>query len=429
MTILTISQAQAYAHQAGFSGNYQVDLGGSPQQVIVAIAMAESGLNTAAVNTKDPNGGSYGILQINGIHFHGQTTKVCALNPLCAMQFGYSLYKAQGFQPWSTFTNGKYKQNMSAAGIGISSVAASSSTTVSQIFQKKGLVQWWSHPGGNSFGVNTEKGQDYSITPAGTPIGAIAGGTVVYVTTNGKSSCGTPDSVGYVVGMLAADGSLHHYQHLKSTTLVKKDTVSVGDIMGLSGGCGNSSYSADGRSCTCTDQFSTGPHIEVRYAPTGLTNSSNIWANAWVDPKTYFETVGNGTPSQLVLNGVGIQSNQNALLSTTFSSIAGVTAQITLAPPSSVESLLTALDELLGLVNPFNFTVSSSGLDPTANALNWLKTFGGNVLGDIIALTIRLVFIVGGIIIMYKIFTTIITRSAAKPEIVNQDLKQAVTTS
>lgn len=104
MSTLTINQALDAAKQGGWSGARLV--------LIVSIAMAESGLRTDAYNSKDPNGGSWGIVQINGAHFHsGGTTKTCALTPVCAFQYAYTLSK-QGtdFTPWGAYTNGSYKQ-------------------------------------------------------------------------------------------------------------------------------------------------------------------------------------------------------------------------------------------------------------------------------------------------------------------------------
>ncbi len=104
MATVSIPQALAYARQAGFTGASQV--------IIVAIAIAESGLDSNAKNLKDPNGGSWGVLQINGAHFQsGTTTQQCALNPPCAFQFAFGLSKqGRDFHDWGAYTNNSYAQ-------------------------------------------------------------------------------------------------------------------------------------------------------------------------------------------------------------------------------------------------------------------------------------------------------------------------------
>jgi hypothetical protein len=114
MTQLTVPQARAYGMQAGFSG--------TALDTIVAIAQAESGLRTDAYNGNDPYGGSFGVLQINGAHFqNGGITKAGALDPGTAFRYAYTLYQAQGFEPWGTYdpkngTTPAYKQYMPTGG-------------------------------------------------------------------------------------------------------------------------------------------------------------------------------------------------------------------------------------------------------------------------------------------------------------------------
>jgi hypothetical protein len=111
--ILTVAQAQAYLEQAGFTGQ--------GLQTMLAIWQAESNLDTTAVNPNDPNGGSFGVAQINGAHFGerwpgGIMTQLSAENPATAA--AYSFYLSQGgtnFQPWGTFTDGRYQQYMNGS--------------------------------------------------------------------------------------------------------------------------------------------------------------------------------------------------------------------------------------------------------------------------------------------------------------------------
>jgi hypothetical protein len=96
MTVLSSGEIKAYAAQAGFSGQ--------ALNTIVAIALAESGGDTGAQNLNDPNGGSFGLVQINGSHFQGGgTTKSCALDAQCSMNYAFTLWSSQGFEPWGTY--------------------------------------------------------------------------------------------------------------------------------------------------------------------------------------------------------------------------------------------------------------------------------------------------------------------------------------
>jgi Lysozyme like domain len=120
MPIYTIQQLSQFAVNAGFS------VANVP--IIVAIAMAESGGNSDAYNASDPYGGSYGILQINGSHIQSlggnQIPLSCAKDAQCSFNFGFSLWQQQGFNPWSTYTNGAYKQYLNSGNGGISGVGS-----------------------------------------------------------------------------------------------------------------------------------------------------------------------------------------------------------------------------------------------------------------------------------------------------------------
>ena len=104
---LTIAQANQYAAQAGFTG--------SGLKTIVAIAQAESGLNTNALNCSNPGGScDRGIVQINSA-WHNEVTDTCAYDPLCAFQQAYRISNSgTNFSAWTTFTSGSYKQYLNS---------------------------------------------------------------------------------------------------------------------------------------------------------------------------------------------------------------------------------------------------------------------------------------------------------------------------
>lgn len=120
MAILREDQLYTYATSAGFTGG--------ARDTIVAISQAESGGNTSAYNGTDPNGGSFGVLQINGSHFgpNGTTNKNCALDPLCSFQYAYQLSNGgTDFHDWGSYTNGSYTQYLNPGGPGYTSPNAS----------------------------------------------------------------------------------------------------------------------------------------------------------------------------------------------------------------------------------------------------------------------------------------------------------------
>lgn len=107
MAILTIPQALLAAEAAGFTKTGLID--------IVAIAMAESGLNTAAKSP--PNSDQWGsidrgILQINS-HWHAEVADSCAYDAACAFQAGFRISQGgRDFTPWSTWGNGRAAANI-----------------------------------------------------------------------------------------------------------------------------------------------------------------------------------------------------------------------------------------------------------------------------------------------------------------------------
>ena len=76
-----------------------------------AICMAESGGNHLANNEGTNTDGTVdrGLMQVNSIHADmvgGDLDKL--YDPKTNLDVAYSLYKAKGFQPWSTYNNLRY---------------------------------------------------------------------------------------------------------------------------------------------------------------------------------------------------------------------------------------------------------------------------------------------------------------------------------
>ena len=100
------ARTAAYVRAGGFKG----------QDAIIALAVAkgESSWNPQAKNTSDPNGGSFGLFQINGVH---KPTEDQKWNPVDNSMLAYKVFVDAGnsFKPWSVFTSSAYKQHMNDA--------------------------------------------------------------------------------------------------------------------------------------------------------------------------------------------------------------------------------------------------------------------------------------------------------------------------
>jgi hypothetical protein len=167
-------------------------------------------------------------------------------------------------------------------------------TTITQQFQQAGLVPWWNATVTQAFNGAGEKGTDFGLGSFNQPVGSLTGGKVVYVGDGGYPG----SSIGQIVQVLTPNGDLIHYQHLYSSNVVLGQNIQIGTVIGHGGGCPVNCYPANftGNSCTCTDQYSTGQHIEVRYA-TGYDASKGVWSQNWIRPLSTFQNLGNGTAS------------------------------------------------------------------------------------------------------------------------------------
>lgn len=263
MAILTIPQARQYAAAAGFTG--------TALDTIVAIAQAESGLNTLAVNPRDPAGGSFGIVQINGVHFGGSFTQAQAFDPAAAFRFAYTLSDGgTNFSAWSTYTSGAYKTTaawkQSESATSTAQTAAANAARGILWGPAQSLKAWpWLTKDGVTInntnqwdGVN-EKGVDIG-TPFHTTITSLTSGHVI------RTFYGTDINPTYQYGGVVLVGSTipgHpgmqavYYLHLDEISVKAGDTLQVGQPLGLSGG-----QNTGGQHPVSTT-FSSGAHSEV----------------------------------------------------------------------------------------------------------------------------------------------------------------------
>lgn len=276
-------------------------------------------------------------------------------------------------------------------GAGAATGSTNSGKTIGQVFQSKNLWQWFSSPVTEYFNGQTEKGQDYS-TAFGTPVGVAVGGKIVRIVSNNNA-------INDVVELQDSSGAVWLYQHITAK-------VKVGDVLG----CGGIIGTENGLP---VDQYSTGPHIEVRYCPPGQWKiTTDSWVEPWVNPKNIF--------ASLATQPAGTVDN-NSFLSAipgVGSALGGLAQKVHIAPDDNVPELFAAIDTVLELRNPFNVNLDTSNTDftilgvdtgipnPASDARAIFE--GGqevltNIINDMSALIIRWIFIMIGLVIIFAI--------------------------
>lgn len=127
-TVLSANEIAYYAKAAGFPAG-EIALA-------TAIAMAESGGNTRAHNTRPPDN-SYGLWQINMYGtlavgrrvMFGITTNDQLFDPAVNARAALMIRRGQGWTAWSVYTNGAYKKHMTAAGAAAGSPTSPDATS------------------------------------------------------------------------------------------------------------------------------------------------------------------------------------------------------------------------------------------------------------------------------------------------------------
>jgi hypothetical protein len=113
MMALTADQIRGYASAAGFTGK---DL-----DIAVGVALAESGGNPNAHNSVPPDN-SYGLWQINMLGSLGPARRKQfgidsndkLFDPSVNAHAAFLIHKGSGWNAWTTYTSGKYKEHMSS---------------------------------------------------------------------------------------------------------------------------------------------------------------------------------------------------------------------------------------------------------------------------------------------------------------------------
>ena len=230
MAVLQLQDAATYAKNAGFSGR--------PLSIILAIAQAESGLDTHSINVNNDVYRSVdrGIVQINN-HWHPEVSDQCAFDPGCAFVQAYRISAGgTNFNQWATYTNGSYLKFMSSS----QSIAVSASSSPYPPYQGQPWYDFGvtrSHGGG-------EMGIDLG-TPLNTPMTAVFPGTITDISGFSPSGSGTSTTGwgGQVTWKLdspqPAHGAPYEYViHLNALNPALKigTHLNSGDLVGWTGG-------------------------------------------------------------------------------------------------------------------------------------------------------------------------------------------------
>jgi len=254
--------------------------------------------------------------------------------------------------------------------------------TVDQTFTTLGLWKWYSSPATNPFDGINEKGIDFA-NAFGTPVGSPIAGTVV-------RTAQFANSIGSMIEIQATDGSVWLFQHLTGK-LATGAKVSVGTVVGLENGLP-------------VDQYSTGPHIEVRYTAPGTWSAAvPQYSEPWINPASVYAAIGS---SQTGSGGVPPPSGTGTTTPPPSSSSTPITATITahLAPNADVTQMLVVLDQIMLVNNPFDVgTVSVIGGTTISDPIAWLADFGTNLWNDSLAVGLRSLFVIMGGWIILKV--------------------------
>lgn len=393
------------AAHAGFS---QATVAGTPGytqvEVIVAIAQAESSLNDQAYNPRDPNGGSYGILQINGFWFGHGFSYANRFNSQAQFNFAYSTISHHGtnFNDWGTFTSGAYEKFIKSA--------ANS---------QRGIIHlpangWWhfSHP--NDLGQPDRFGgfpkPDINVygLPGNYPIAAILSGTVTSVSSSDPWGGTVTIKLDSPMNSLATHFAFLHLSQINTRPGMH---VSPGDVIGHAGSRPIGSQNAAlGVALYNGDAYGHEPGWS-KMTKQNLLGPLNVW--------NVIEAADNGTLTEGA-PGVGGQSGGGSSSGSNGGSGGGLLdlftidlntpfldqtkaklANVQINPDDTAVTILVLLDNMLNFYNPFNAFAGG----------NIISDFGDFLLAlglDWGAFSTRVVLWAIGVYILFKVFNSVI---------------------
>lgn len=406
-------QAFQYAAQAGFSDQKVIGTNYTQKQVIVAIATAESGLDAHAWNRSDPNGGSFGILQINGYWFKPQSgpsiSKNQALDPQSSFNYAYLAISNRGnnFAPWSTFTSGAYKQHIQQdqpTSLAVSTLPSNGwwNFNITHGYGSFPDAQgYYFQPDNNIFGI-----------PTGYPIAAILSGTVT-------GTHGSDVSYGAVVTVkldTPINNLATHYVmlHMSRVSVAKGTHVNQGDILGYAGGniTAGSAPASLGFALYPGDDYATDGFFQQYF---GSQNKSAPPQLDSYEVATHAASGMLGIQPLVSLSNTpliaGANSFSNFAANITSSNIGqGVIKLSTLpfSPDEGVAAILMSIDYVMQIVNPIPDPAIFSNVNDPFSAIGtfltvWIPDFFENIFLDIGAIVLRGSIIALGIYMVFVV--------------------------
>ena len=243
---------------------------------MTAIAMAESSGDSEAHNTKYPDN-SYGLWQINMLDEPGymlgeERRKKFGLNsneqlfdPITNAKIAYEIYKVEGYDAWSVYKSGKYRDYMVTAKKAAASTLERSQPEITQVDQstRYRINDDVSNILGEKAIITSTMGMQESFRNAphkGIDI-ACAPGLYISLTADAVVDGSTYDKgYGYVVDLHVPSRGVHLRFAHNSKILIGKagETVPAGTSFAITGNTGRS----------------TGPHIHLEANSTAWTSGT-----------------------------------------------------------------------------------------------------------------------------------------------------------
>lgn len=411
---ITPEKAAQYAAQAGFSNQIVSGTKYTQIQIITAIASAESGLDVHAFNPSDPNGGSFGILQINGFWFGHGISQQGALNALQSFQFAYTAISHHGtnFNDWSTFKSGVYKNK-------VLNLPGQGSTPLATL----PADGWWTFPRIDNLGLPDSYGgfpkPDSNIqVPDNYHIETILSGTVSGINAPGGNVDAWGASVTIRLDNPLNDLATHiAFLHLANVTVRMGQHVNVGDRIGYNGG----NFAAGSQKVPLGVALYHGEY----YGHDGwqYMTVQNLTGKGKLNIVPLLDAAKSGSLSTFVPNwsasGAGGNNaspfsfaSQPFGLSTFLQQSSQVTSKVAgaITPGTDVAVVLEVIDLVMKVINPFQIFINTdvTGNDPSTlindpNPLDWFGEFAYALSFDITALTIRGLLLFIGAYMCFKV--------------------------
>lgn len=387
----TVQEAIASASRAGFRG--------TALEIIVAIAWAESGLQTHGpdnINSDQWRSRDRGILQINN-HWHPDVSDTCAYDINCAFEAGYRI-SAHGtnFNAWTTFRNGAYRQYLKK----INLTGLSNNNLTKIILPQNG---WWKFPRIDNLGQPDPFGgfpkPDTNVqVPDGYPIVNILPGVVT-------ATHGADDAWGASI-TIRLDTPINNlathiaYLHLRKDIQVQKGQhINAGTIIGFNGGnqAAGSQKVPLGFALYAGDDYGHG----LAWSQMTVQNLTSR-----LNPVPIIEAAKAGT---LTIAGM---TSQGAITSGSSSMTQIVGAKLNnlqiphpfaaLEVNASVVAVLVSIDEQMIIV-PLYPALSANPLDGFG-----FPDMISEGMQDFVAYMLRAIFIFMGVYICFKVFANIV---------------------